>query len=99
MWTIMTSFPALAMPIMSAPMAGGPGTPDLVIAAGRAGGMGFLAAGYKTAQGLADEIGVVGGAGVPFGVNLFVPNPLPIPVDEYRAYADLIAAEISRYGL
>jgi NAD(P)H-dependent flavin oxidoreductase YrpB (nitropropane dioxygenase family) len=95
----MTSLPGLTLPIVSAPMAGGPGTPELAIATGRAGGMGFLAAGYKTPQGLADEIDAVSTAGVHFGVNLFVPNPLPIPVDLYRAYAGLIAAEISRYGL
>jgi nitronate monooxygenase len=35
-------------PVLVAPMAGGPSTPELVIAAAGAGALGFLAAGYKT---------------------------------------------------
>jgi NAD(P)H-dependent flavin oxidoreductase YrpB (nitropropane dioxygenase family) len=37
-------------------MAGGPSTPALVTAAARAGGLGFLAGGYKTAQALAERL-------------------------------------------
>ena len=36
--------------VVVAPMAGGPSTTELVIAAARAGALGFLAAGYKTAE-------------------------------------------------
>ena len=85
--------------VLAAPMAGGPGTPALVIAAGGAGSMGFLAAGYKTPQALADEIASVAEAAVPFGVNLFVPNPLPVDRDEFRHYAVKIDAEAGRYGV
>ncbi|MGX1560126.1 nitronate monooxygenase [Streptomyces sp. NPDC055506] len=67
------------LPLITAPMAGGPSTPALVAAAARAGGLGFLAGGYKTAQGLAGQIHTTRAEGVPFGVNLFVPNPLPPP--------------------
>jgi len=42
--------------IVVAPMAGGPTTAGLVIAAGRAGALGFLAAGYKTPEAMAAEI-------------------------------------------
>jgi nitronate monooxygenase len=45
--------------IVVAPMAGGPTTADLVIAAGRAGALGFLAAGYKTPEAMAAEITAV----------------------------------------
>ena len=45
--------------IVVAPMAGGPTTPDLVIAAARAGALGFLAAGYKTPEAMAAEITAV----------------------------------------
>jgi len=60
-------------------MAGGPTTADLVIAAGRAGALGFLAAGYKTPGAMAAEIGAVRAATAePFGVNVFVPGtPYP----------------------
>src|SRR5579859_7630281 len=65
----------LPRPIVVAPMAGGPSTAELVIAAARAGALGFLAAGYKTAEAMAAEIAAVRGAtGEPFGVNVFVPG-------------------------
>jgi nitronate monooxygenase len=61
--------------IVVAPMAGGPTTADLVIAAGRAGALGFLAAGYKTPEAMAVEITAVRAATAePFGVNVFVPG-------------------------
>jgi NAD(P)H-dependent flavin oxidoreductase YrpB (nitropropane dioxygenase family) len=89
----------LSIPVLAAPMAGGPSTPALVTAAARAGGLGFLAAGYKRPQDLAEQIAAVRSASVPFGVNLFVPNPVPIDVEAFRRYARLIQAEAERYGL
>jgi len=89
----------LTMPVLAAPMAGGPGAPALVTAAARAGGLGFLAGGYKTPQALADEITAVTGAGVPFGVNLFAPNPVPVDVAAFRVYAERMKAEADRYGI
>ena len=65
----------LRRPIVVAPMAGGPSTAGLVIAAGRAGALGFLAAGYKTPAAMAAEIASVRAATTePFGVNVFVPG-------------------------
>src|SRR5580693_5781956 len=62
--------------IVVAPMAGGPSTTELVIAATRAGALGFLAAGYKTPAAMAAEITAVrAGTAEPFGVNVFVPGP------------------------
>jgi nitronate monooxygenase len=65
--------------IVVAPMAGGPTTTDLVIAAGRAGALGCLAAGYKTPAAMTAEITAVRAATAdPFGVNVFVPgSPYP----------------------
>ena len=65
--------------IVVAPMAGGPTTTGLVIAAGRAGALGFLAAGYKTPEAMVAEIAAVRAATTePFGVNVFVPGrPFP----------------------
>lgn len=66
----------LAVPIIGAPMAGGPGTPALAAAVSNAGGLGFLAAGYLTAEKFADGIAAVRVATTgPIGVNLFVPQP------------------------
>ena len=64
------------IPIVLAPLAGGPSTPELAAAVSNAGGLGFLAAGYLSAAELAgrrrraDEL-----TGRPFGVNVFVPGP------------------------
>jgi nitronate monooxygenase len=80
----------ITLPVLAAPMAGDAGTVALAVAAGRAGGLGFVAGGYKSAEALAGQIAEVRSAGVPFGVNLFAPNPLPVDPDEFRAYAQKI---------
>ncbi|MER7109733.1 nitronate monooxygenase [Streptomyces sp. NPDC000229] len=75
-------------PIVQAPMAGGASCPQLAAAVSDAGGLGFLAAGYKTADGMYQEIKQVRGlTSRPFGVNLFMPQPGhadPAAVDVYR---------------
>jgi nitronate monooxygenase len=73
-------------PVVVAPMAGGPSTAGLVLAASAAGALGFLAAGYKTAAGMLAEMDAVQ-AGAPFGVNVFVPGPPadPAALDGYLA--------------
>ncbi|MFD4760224.1 nitronate monooxygenase [Streptomyces sp. NPDC058439] len=78
-------------PIVQAPMAGGVSCPPLVAAVAEAGGLGFLAAGYKTADGMYHEIKQLRGlTGQPFGVNLFMPQP---------ALADPSAVEVYRHQL
>ncbi|MDN3359616.1 nitronate monooxygenase [Actinomadura sp. DC4] len=89
----------LTIPVLAAPMAGGPSTPALVTAAARAGGLGFLAAGYRTPQAMAEQIAAVRAQAVPFGVNLFAPNPVPVDVAAFHRYAEAIRAEGDRYGL
>ncbi|HZP54421.1 NAD(P)H-dependent flavin oxidoreductase [Actinocrinis sp.] len=88
------------LPVIAAPMAGGPSTPALVAAAAKSRGLGFLAAGYKSAQALAGEIHTTRAHGVAtFGVNLFVPNPVPITEAAYRDYARAVQSEADRYRL
>lgn len=81
----------LHRPIVVAPMGGGPSTPALVIAAARAGALGFLAAGYKSAAVMRAEIAAVRDATTePFGVNVFVPGAPAASPDVTAAYlADL----------
>jgi NAD(P)H-dependent flavin oxidoreductase YrpB (nitropropane dioxygenase family) len=74
------------IPVIAAPMAGGPSTPALVIASADAGGLGFLAGGYQTAAALGEQIEEVRARTNRFGVNLFVPNPVPVDPDAYAAY-------------
>lgn len=87
----------LTLPVVAAPMAGGPTTPTLVIAAARAGALGFLAAGYKTPDAVRSEIAAVRAASVPFGVNVFAPNPVPISTTDYRAYRSSLQAVAGRF--
>lgn len=87
------------IPVIAAPMAGGAGTPALVIAAARAGGLGFVAAGYKTAAALHEQMGTVREATSAFGVNVFAPNPVPVDRSAYSAYAESIRPEADRHGV
>ncbi|WP_439028823.1 nitronate monooxygenase [Gordonia terrae] len=82
----------LSRRVVAAPMAGGPTTPDLVVAAGAAGGMGQLAAGYLTPEKLRADIAAVRAAGTEvFGVNIFVPESEPIDRDAVARYrAELV---------
>ncbi|WP_339261249.1 nitronate monooxygenase [Lysinibacillus sp. FSL K6-3209] len=80
----------LKYPIIQAPMAGGVSTPALAAAVSNAGGLGFLAAGYKTTEDLRKDIQEFRNLSSNiFGVNLFVPNLNEINdncnVDDYRA--------------
>ncbi|MFE9692121.1 nitronate monooxygenase [Micromonospora sp. NPDC005806] len=87
------------VPVVAAPMAGGPTTTGLTAAVGSVGAFAFLAAGYKTPAAVADEIAAVRGSGLPFGVNVFVPTPVQVGEAEFRRYATRIAAEGAPYGL
>jgi NAD(P)H-dependent flavin oxidoreductase YrpB (nitropropane dioxygenase family) len=89
----------MSIPLVAAPMSGGPTTPAMVSAATRAGGLGMLAAGYKTVAAVEAELKTVRAEGIPFGINLFAPNPLPIDPESYRAYATIIQKEADQFGL
>ncbi len=94
------AFPALAHPIVAAPMAGGPTTPALAAAVSGAGGLGFLAAGYLTAERLVDEIEqTLRVTDRPFGVNLFVPSASTARPDALAAYAAQLEPEAERLGV
>ncbi|WP_227984385.1 nitronate monooxygenase [Nocardia spumae] len=78
----------LRTPIVLAPMAGGPSTPELAAAVGNAGGLGFLAAGYLSAADTATRITALRELSeAPFGVNLFVPGA-PTPPEHFAPYLD-----------
>jgi nitronate monooxygenase len=86
-------------PVLAAPLAGGPSTPDLVIGAGRAGSLGFVAAGYKSIDALSEQIRSVRASGLAFGVNLFAPNPVPISQGAYEAYSRRLQPDADAYGI
>ncbi|WP_406381299.1 nitronate monooxygenase [Streptomyces sp. NBC_01618] len=85
-------------PIVQAPMAGGVSCPQLVAAVAEAGGLGFLAAGYKTADGMYHEIKQLRGlTGRPFGVNLFMPQPALADPSAVEVYRHQLAGEATWY--
>jgi nitronate monooxygenase len=93
------SLDQLAQPIVQAPMAGGPSTPALAAAVSDAGGLGFLAAGYKSADAVrADIEGLRALGDWPFGVNLFVPRTPAAAPETVERYAATLAAEADRFG-
>ena len=90
----------LAIPIIAAPMAGGPSTPDLVVHVSQAGGLGFLAAGYKTPDATARQIQEVQHRTKrPFGVNLFVPQSQRFDENAIAAYRARLQSTASKYGV
>lgn len=77
MSTLRTPSTSEALPIVLAPMAGGPSTPELTAAVSNAGGLGMLAAGYLSAQALIDAARSTASLlsdGHTFGINLFCPD-------------------------
>ncbi|GAA2499577.1 nitronate monooxygenase [Streptomyces longisporus] len=85
-------------PIVQAPMAGGVSVPHLAAAVCEAGGLGFLAAGYKTADGMYQEIKQLRGiTNRPFGVNLFMPQPEYADPGAVEIYAHQLAGEAGWY--
>ncbi|MEJ5927543.1 nitronate monooxygenase [Corynebacterium sp. H128] len=85
----MTILEALEVPIIAAPMAGGPSSPKLVDAIAAAGGFGFLAAGYLSPEKLREQLAAV--TAPRFGVNLFYPQEPLAEFLEVDAYAERLA--------
>ena len=79
-------------------MAGGPSTPALAAAVSAVGGLGFLAAGYKSPEELRAEIARTRElTSTPFGVNLFVLAETPVDHARLTAYAQAIQPEAHRH--
>ena len=90
---------SLVEPIVQAPLAGGPSTPELAIAVCEAGGLGFIAAGYKTAEGVRAQIEALAAhTDRPFGVNIFMPSPEPADPAGLKAYLQRLEHEAGRHG-
>ena len=90
----MFTLTALEIAIIAAPMAGGASTPRLAIAVSDAGGLGFLAGGYKTPAALAEQIAdVQQRTDRAFAVNLFVPQRPLTDRAAVVAYRDALAHE------
>jgi nitronate monooxygenase len=91
-------------PVIAAPMAGGTSTPAFVGAVHRAGGLGFLAAGYKSVAAMQAEVRTTRESGARFGMNVFVPDPAQLTpsaamVAELEEYRRELRIDALRYGV
>lgn len=90
----------LSIPVVLAPMGGGPSTPELVAAVSNAGGLGSLAAAYSNAERIQQDIATIRKLTArPFAVNLFSPEAqLPLN-DGANAVSDFLRPYHERLGL
>jgi nitronate monooxygenase len=87
-------------PIVGAPMAGGPSTPALAAAVSGAGGLGFLAGGYLTAEVLERQIRELRQlTGSPFGVNVFLPQKPDVDHVALDAYLQSLLPDADAFGV
>ena len=91
----------LQTPIMVAPMAGGPSTPELGAAVSAAGGMGWLGCAYLTPEQIVEQGERVRAlTDRPFGINLFVGGwSRQVNRDEAAPMLALLAQAHARLGL
>src|ERR1700737_1443503 len=88
----------LEVPVIGAPRAGGPSTPELAAAVTNAGGLGFIAAGLIPAELLAQRIAAARRlTSGPLGVNLFAPQPTTGSSAQFDVYASTLTDEAARY--
>ena len=93
----------IEIPIIAAPMAGGPSSPELVAAVSSAGGLGSIGGGYLSPENLEKQINEVKAlTDRPFGVNLFITDPGSEIVspgkdisDRLGSYADELGVELT----
>jgi nitronate monooxygenase len=90
----------LQVPIALAPMAGGPSTPLLAAEVCRAGGLGFLAAGYLPPKRLAEHVAELRSlTDRPFGVNVFSPPSAPADPAAFAGYVEELRRWAAERGL
>jgi nitronate monooxygenase len=89
------------LPIIQAPMAGGPSTPELVAACSAAGALGSFGFAYAQPADMKRQAAWVRErTREPFGINLFVsPQPQAIPPAAQRAALDAVAPYYAELGL
>lgn len=93
----MSVLDSLTVPIIAAPMAGGPSTPALVDALAESGGLGFLAAGYLSPTALEEQIRAV--RADRFGVNLFYPQAQATDMSAVDRYAQRLEPIFAAHGV
>jgi nitronate monooxygenase len=94
------SLSELEHPIVQAPMGGGPSTPALAGAVSEAGGLGFLAAGYRTPDAVREELAELRRlTSRPFGLNIFVPDAPSADAAALDRYREALRGDAERLGV
>ena len=89
----------LRVPLIQAPMAGGPSSPALVAAVSGAGALGSFGFAYTQPAEMQKQAAEVRAAG-PFGINLFLsPQPAAVPADQQLPAIDALAPWYRELGL
>src|SRR3954471_105434 len=91
----------LVVPIVQAPMAGGPASIELVAAVSQAGGLGSFGCAYTAPAEMKRQAGAVRAkTDRPFGINLFgAPLPADVPDAEQREALAAVAGYYTELGL
>ncbi len=98
--TILTERLGIRYPIIQAPMAGGPGTPQLIAAVANAGGLGSLAGGYLQPEQLRLAIAEVRAlTDRPFAINLVATGPAKTDPARIARTNQLLAPYRAELGL
>jgi nitronate monooxygenase len=91
---------ALDAPVVQAPLAGGPSTPELAAAVSNAGGLGFVAAGYISSEALSEQLARTHAlTEKPFGANLFVLAERPVDDLALHRYARELEPDARHHGV
>jgi nitronate monooxygenase len=91
----------LTVPIIQAPMAGGPSSQELVAACSAAGALGSFGFAYTQPEEIKKQAAWVRAkTDRPFGINLFTaPQPAPVEADAQRGALDAVAGYYRELGL
>jgi nitronate monooxygenase len=90
----------LAVPLIQAPMAGGPTSPALVAAVSEAGALGSFGSGYLQPEALLAQVQALRElTRRPFAINLFLPTELAVSLEELRAAQSALRPWRDRLGL
>jgi nitronate monooxygenase len=94
------SLSELEHPIVLAPLGGGPATPALAAAVSEAGGLGFLATGYRAPDAVRADVAELRRlTSHPFGLSILTPGPPSGDAATLERYADALRAEAERQGV
>lgn len=90
----------MSIPVVLAPMGGGPSTPELCAAVSNAGGLGSLAAAYSSPEKITGDIAKIRElTSRPFAVNLFSPAALEPRSGDAQAVLEFLARFHEHLGL